>query len=489
MSEKAPGQASSREDLDPLSALEESMAPFGMGDLDAEHGVILKDWSAQDFSNIYVRFRPHLISHARKFLREETQAEEVVQDAFLYLMTALPELDSELGVLRFLKWKTKMLCLDIIRSSQAGLNNNLVPLPDDVADEAQPLDSLERADDAAIIRLALAKLNPRHREVLIATTYEEKTHQEAAQQMALSDNAFRQLLHRARYAFRVALVGEAEINGKTTSEILSLASKKHWNTGRLIGGASMFLILSLVLPNFVGPRAEMLATKGPTELINAQEPEMSTAPADEKSLTDEEIAESKSGIVVETEKASVASDMGDAEAERRIEPLSSETGIAERRPDPSNTDSEFSIQRDVLRQSLDLEFANAMASTLNMGPTSQVTEAGTTVIEFGSDLVAFLGIHMDSASLVQHFSVIFKSPLGMITAVPTNSVNQVEAFDDGTYLVEYVATDLMIGDLDGSFGNVSVEDAPISRSGFVATLEIGSDGAVLTSSLEMIPRA
>jgi len=90
MSEKAPSQASAQEDLDQLSALEESMASLGMGDLDSEHGVILKDWSAQDFANIYVRFRPHLISHARKFLRAETQAEEVVQDAFLYLMTALP---------------------------------------------------------------------------------------------------------------------------------------------------------------------------------------------------------------------------------------------------------------------------------------------------------------------------------------------------------------------------------------------------------------
>ena len=108
------------------------MATFDVGDLDSEYAVFLKDWSAKDFANIYVRFRPHLISHAQKFLREKTQAEEVVQDAFLYLMTALPELDSELGVLKFLKWKTKMLCLDIIRSSQTGLNNNLVPLFDDV---------------------------------------------------------------------------------------------------------------------------------------------------------------------------------------------------------------------------------------------------------------------------------------------------------------------------------------------------------------------
>ena len=59
----------------------------------------LTKWSAQDFASIYVRFRPHLERHARRYLSSPVQAEEVVQDAFLYLMTALPELDSELGVL------------------------------------------------------------------------------------------------------------------------------------------------------------------------------------------------------------------------------------------------------------------------------------------------------------------------------------------------------------------------------------------------------
>ena len=67
---------------------------------------VLKEWSAKDFASIYVRFRPHLERHAKRFLNNSSQVEEVVQDAFLYLMTTLPELDSELGVLRFLKWKT-----------------------------------------------------------------------------------------------------------------------------------------------------------------------------------------------------------------------------------------------------------------------------------------------------------------------------------------------------------------------------------------------
>ena len=101
---------------------EESDEDFGLPEFkehlaDTLTPAVLKDWTAQDFASIYVRFRPHLERHARRFLQNPSQVEEVVQDAFLYLMTTLPELDSELGVLRFLKWKTRLLALDVIRAN------------------------------------------------------------------------------------------------------------------------------------------------------------------------------------------------------------------------------------------------------------------------------------------------------------------------------------------------------------------------------------
>lgn len=143
MSEKNPERRQFDGDLEQLSTIEEPASHFGIGGLDSESAVSLKDWSAQDFANIYVRFRPHLMIHARRFLANESQVEEVVQDAFLYLMTALPELDSELGVLRFLKWKTKMLCIDVIRASER--NRADAGLSDDIADATEPHQSLERA--------------------------------------------------------------------------------------------------------------------------------------------------------------------------------------------------------------------------------------------------------------------------------------------------------------------------------------------------------
>ncbi|MEY4993306.1 MAG: hypothetical protein RIS82_428, partial [Actinomycetota bacterium] len=170
--------------------------------------VKLAEWSAQDFSSIYTRFRPHLDRHARRFLNNPSQVDEVVQDAFLYLMVSLPELDSEIGVLRFLKWKTRLLCLDVIRASGKAYIASIDDVAEPVSQDPEISSYLEQQDDAAVLRLALSKLNPRHREVLLASIYEEKTTDQIAAQVGLSENATRQLIFRARSAFKKALLGD-----------------------------------------------------------------------------------------------------------------------------------------------------------------------------------------------------------------------------------------------------------------------------------------
>lgn len=236
---------------DPLEALldEEPDVEFGLPEFRSHFADDLKpaklrDWTAQDFASIYLRFKPHLDRHARRFLRDQIQVEEVVQDAFLYLMTTLPELDSELGVLKFLKWKVRLLALDVIR---AGSRSRTVPIAENEEFESQDTsapEQVERAEDAAIVQMALAKLQPRHREVLIATVYEEKATEVVAAQLGLSENATRQLVFRARSAFRRALIGEAETAGLSISQILSIAARKAAKeAGKQIAAVGTFLLV------------------------------------------------------------------------------------------------------------------------------------------------------------------------------------------------------------------------------------------------------
>ena len=242
------------------------------------HPVKLADWSAQDFASIYTRFRPHLERHARRFLNNPSQVDEVVQDAFLYLMVSLPELDSEIGVLRFLKWKTRLLCLDVIRASGKAYVANIDDVAEPMSSDPEVSSYLEQQDDAAVLRLALSKLNPRHREVLLASIYEEKSTEEIASQVGLSENATRQLIFRARSAFKKALLGDdVNTEGMSAAAILSVAARKAAHEAKKVGAQAMVFALFLMLAigafvNFTGRGTQT------QQLAESQAPTQSQTP-------------------------------------------------------------------------------------------------------------------------------------------------------------------------------------------------------------------
>jgi RNA polymerase sigma factor (sigma-70 family) len=235
--------------MDPMAEWDdESLDDLENPEFRAHGAAVLKDWSAQDFANIYTRFRPHLERHARRFLRSQHQVDEVVQDAFLYLMVTLPELDSEIGVLRFLKWKVRLLCLDVIRASGRAVINSIDEIAEPASQDAEVGSEMEHIEDAAIVRLALSKLNPRHREVLLASMYEEKSTREIASQVGLSENATLQLIFRARSAFKKALLGDnVDTAGMSVSAILSVAARKAAHEAKKVSAQAMVFVLFAIL--------------------------------------------------------------------------------------------------------------------------------------------------------------------------------------------------------------------------------------------------
>jgi RNA polymerase sigma-70 factor (ECF subfamily) len=168
-------------------------------------------------------------------------------------MVSLPELDSEIGVLRFLKWKTRLLALDVIRASGRAYINSIDDVAEPASDDPEISSSLEQQDDAAVVKLALSKLNPRHREVLIASMYEEKSTDEIAAQVGLSENATRQLIFRARAAFKKALIGDVDTTGMSAAAILSVAARKAASEGKKVGAAALTLIALVVMSLTVFP--------------------------------------------------------------------------------------------------------------------------------------------------------------------------------------------------------------------------------------------
>ena len=270
------------------------------------HPVKLAEWSAQDFASIYTRFRPHLERHARRFLHNPSQVDEVVQDAFLYLMVSLPELDSEIGVLRFLKWKVRLLCLDVIRASGKAYLSSIDDVAEPVSSDPEISSYLEQQDDAAVLRLALSKLNPRHREVLLASIYEEKSTDQIAAQVGLSENATRQLIFRARAAFKKALLGDdVNTNGMSAAAILSVAARKAAMEAKKVGAQAMVFVLFLMLAigafvNFTGRGTQtQQVAQGGTESQAPATSNESSAPAVSESAEPSVAPSAQTGEVVQ----------------------------------------------------------------------------------------------------------------------------------------------------------------------------------------------
>lgn len=449
----------------------------------------LRDWTAQEFSDAYVRFRPHLIRQARSLLTSEAEAEEVVQDAFLYLMTALPELDSELGVLRFLKWKTRMLCLDVVRSpkfkSTVSLDSCL-DLPEGEATSVAP--DIERAEDAAVIRMALAKLSARHREIIIATHLQEKSRAELAQELGVTENALRQLLFRARAAFKIALVGEADTAGKTISEILSIAARK--NGRKVVGlGASGLLMAAILAPinatwfdEFPGPG---------TSLTSAQEtyPEPTgnnilASPSD--GLTDDSSPSAKSlddqGMAEFLYATATSEEIGETETEG--------TAVLGRPSALEEGEITQLNQADRFRQILNPMLLTSMA---NSARNTHAQLSGQ-LLELVSDegLVAYVGLNTDSEAIVQHISIIyeFESEDGraLLTAVPMTRMSVSEVDEANNIIVHFAATDLLWGDLNGLYEGVSLSDSQISQSGILIDLVLSDSGELRSATMEIVDR-
>ncbi len=474
---------------DPLEQLldDETDEEFGLPEFkerfaDSLTPAVLKDWTAKDFASIYVRFRPHLERHARRFLTNRSQVEEVVQDAFLYLMTTLPELDSEVGVLRFLKWKTRLLALDVIRANSRASFAPIDDQPEFAANLPEMSDSLEQADDAAIVSLALAKLQPRQREALIATLYEEKSNEVVAAQMNLSDNAFRQLLFRSRAAFKKALVGEAETAGKTVSQILSMAARKAAaESGKYISAAGAFLLVLAiaigVMPNLSNNVVnEQVALPEPT----ITSPETPVAEAQETEAPAAEPGPSAEAVVVDQVLTT-------KQTQLVLQPASTVT------PKPAPTAEALAQQQTevAMRNALSVNTVKLLSKTsaASANAVSGNGSLGTVNIAGTSGLNAILSYDLTANEGVTGAWISFDVAGVTFVAGSDRSLSEKIVNSDGSITLIYVATDLLVGDTSGKYGYLALGDSHISRSALKVSLTLNADGSVAGSSITLIPKS
>ena len=215
--------------------------------------VTTNEWTVADLASLYSEYRLSLISQARRMLRSDSEANEIVQEAFIKFILAAPELDTKERALAYMRATINNLSLNVIRAR--GSRPNLVAIDSDTSAERLaeiavenyiPADeSISAAEDAAIIKLALAQLSPAERAALVMWEMEGRSTSEIASELGIKESAVRHTVSRARASLRRVLSELVidEERGLTALDMLSTSYKK----AAVLAQKSSKVALSLLL--------------------------------------------------------------------------------------------------------------------------------------------------------------------------------------------------------------------------------------------------
>ncbi len=217
-------------------------------------------WTVSDLSALYTQNRSSLIAQARRILRSDADAAEVVQDAFLKFILAAPELDTADRAMAYLRTTVNNLCLNVIRAT--GSRPNLVALDSDTSQERLseiavenhiPMDAtLAAAEDASLIREALSRLSETQRTALVMWEVEGRTTKEIAKAIGTSEKNVRHIVQRARASF-IRVLTEWVVDEKTGSTALDALSGTYKKATELAQKSSkVALSLLIVMVAFLG---------------------------------------------------------------------------------------------------------------------------------------------------------------------------------------------------------------------------------------------
>ena len=217
----------------------------------------LSVWTVAELGAFYTEHRSELLSHANRVLKDSTKAEEITQDALIKFMLAAPELESSEHALSYLHRTIENLCIDYFRLE--GRRPNLVVIDDAQAEieaswqvSGDHSAAISQAEDAAIIRQALALLSPAERAALVMWEMEGRSTAEIAAELGIKESAVRHTVSRARASLRRVL-SELVIDHERGLTALDMLSTTYKKAGELAAKSSkVALSLILVVTAFLG---------------------------------------------------------------------------------------------------------------------------------------------------------------------------------------------------------------------------------------------
>jgi RNA polymerase sigma-70 factor, ECF subfamily len=180
------------------------------------------------------RNSPRLYRLARTVLRNESEAEDVLQETYLRAFRKLPEFRGESGIHTWLtriavnealgRLRRARPTVELAHADQISSEDTaqVIPFPT-MATEADPERTLARKQMAGLLERAIDSLPDPFRVVFVLRAIEEMSIEETARQLSLAEATVKTRLHRARRLLRKSL--ETEI-GSALGDAFPFAGRR-----------------------------------------------------------------------------------------------------------------------------------------------------------------------------------------------------------------------------------------------------------------------
>lgn len=463
-----------------------------------------------------LRYHGVLLKHALKYANTVEAAEDLVQDAYLFLVRSGMELETDLDVLRYLKWKIRLLAVDVWRLAGSKVERVSEPLPEEhrfSTSEAgggiEPESTIMRAEQTAVVSLALSRVPARQRYLLLESSRDELATDDLALRMNLSQGALRQLLLRARKSFVRELQTVSEEKGYEVHEILP-SSFRHRFFAKGVATLSIALValagsltLMFMTGSFNDAQTSLRAETDPASELTAAPDSAESDGADLSIITDEKFKSVDTGVNEPDELlAGIAGDLplGDNEA---AQASSKGTSVSEAgwqlpagttpalevalAPELSPSEEELSTLKTILLESVRQEVVPVIGQTITQ------VNASACQLDFGSSLqviaCSFAGASINAAwrettspDFAEIFFLDFVTDSTTYVIAPRSTlVISSQGASEEVKLVNIFGSDISVGDLGGNFGSAVVQHQDFSDAVLFLSMEIATHSRELVN--------
>ena len=176
----------------------------------------LRAGDQQAFETLVRVYGGRMLAVARRFVRNDEDAQDVVQSAYLNAFRAAARFEGQCLISTWLHRivvNTALMTLRSRRRKPESSIEDLLPAfledghhVEQFSDWSAPADELmQRAETRAMVRACIDRLPGNYREVLMLRDIEELSTDEAARMLAITPTAVKVRLHRARQALSTLL--------------------------------------------------------------------------------------------------------------------------------------------------------------------------------------------------------------------------------------------------------------------------------------------